>query len=230
MENKGIYFLINILLIFRIVSINFEIYPLNEIGDSQTLEIDKNKKYYFFSPVVEIKLGEPISYFISKDIRSFNISFIFLDSDTYNDITEERINNYSFNKTLGFLDNKKYFKTMFKTNNNQKGLFFVFEINNCENTDNFTISRINLTIIEPTDKTFTPNKFNYFFINFAQYKYLYDIFIFSSNAESRIKLYYIINKDINEYGKNQKYILLNDYNYYIYYQSECGFIHIDYDY
>ena len=71
MENKGIYFLINILLIFRIVSINFEIYPLNEIGDSQTLEIDKNKKYYFFSPVVEIKLGEPISYFISIRDKKF---------------------------------------------------------------------------------------------------------------------------------------------------------------
>ena len=126
---------------------------------------------------------------------------------------------------------------MFKSNNAQKGLLFILKITNNNKYDNFTISRINLNIVEPADKTFITNKDTYYFIDYNNYQNFYDIFIFSSNGENRIKYYYSYiyrwgysAVTINEGFENKNYLLINDYNIkYTFRYCELLYIHIDDD-
>ena len=193
------------------LSNSFIIYPLNEIGQYHKLEIEENKEYYFFSSIINAEINEPISYYISEEIKYFKISYTFLETENDTDITEENIINYSFNETLGKLDYKNYFKTIFKTNNKQKGLLLKLKIIDYEKLD-FIISKINLTIIGPKNMTIfiRENQDNYFFINLSPILNLYDIFIFSSNGTNRIKQYYLNEDTISNEKENKGFILLND--------------------
>ena len=61
-------------------------------------------------------MNEHISYFISNEITEFKISYIFLEKDRYEDLTDSDLNNYSFNDDSEFMDCEKFFKTIFKSN------------------------------------------------------------------------------------------------------------------
>ena len=199
MKNIIMISLLNIWLISKIISTDIEIYPLNEIGENKILEIKNNKPYYFFSKVADIKINEPISYFISKEIKQFKIGHIFLESDKYEDISKENIQKYSFNEKSEYLDYDNYFKTMFKTDDKQKGLLFTLNIIEFEEEKSFNITRINLTIIDSLNTTILiKSQFNYFYLDIFSYLNQYDIFIFSSNAGKRIKGYYIYSDKENK--------------------------------
>ena len=197
--------LINTLLFILANQNDIEIYRLNEIGESQALEIEDNQPFYFFSPISDINTNEAISYLISKEIKKFTIGYIFLESDKYEEINKDNIQKYSYNETFGYLDFDKYFKTIFKTKDNQKGLLFKLNIKeNEESIKNFTITRINLIVINSLNSTILiKDQFNYFYLNVISYLDQYDIFVFNSNAKKRIEYYSIFNKEIR-YSESTK--------------------------
>ena len=86
--------LINTLLFILANQNDIEIYRLNEIGESQALEIEDNQPFYFFSPISDINTNEAISYLISKEIKKFTIGYIFLESDKYEEINKDNIQKY----------------------------------------------------------------------------------------------------------------------------------------
>ena len=191
-----IFFVILILIInlINIISNNLIIYPLNEIEQSHTLDSYINYTYYFFSSIKNVKLNEPISYLIDPQITDFDFSYAFLEKENSDDIKEEDIKKYSFNETSSILDLKMYFKGIIKTNDNQKGLLLKMKLNKVSG-DNFTISRINVTILGIGNKTIKINKNEnqYFYLGTNGYGYLqkYDILIHSSyNQNRKIKYYY----------------------------------------
>ena len=213
---KVIIFLsiINTLLFILANQNDIEIYRLNEIGESQALEIKDNQPFYFFSPISDINTNEAISYLISKEIKKFTIGYIFLESDKYEEINKDNIQKYSYNETSGYLDFDKYFKTIFKTKDNQKGLLFKLNIKeNEESIKNFTITRINLIVINSLNSTILiKDQFNYFYLNVISYLDQYDIFVFNSNAKNRIEYYSIFNKEIR-YSESTKGYFFYDQNY-----------------
>ena len=213
--------LINTLLFILANQNDIEIYRLNEIGESQALEIEDNQPFYFFSPISDINTNEAISYLISKEIKKFTIGYIFLESDKYEDINKDNIQKYSYNETSGYLDFDKYFKTIYKTKDNQKGLLFKLNITeNEESIKNFTMTRINLTVINSLNSTILiKDQFNYFYLNIISCLNQYDIFVFSSNAKNRIEYYSIYNKEIHYYESTERYFFYDqnyDNNKYIY--------------
>ena len=151
MKNEIIFYFIVNLLIIEINSI--QIHPLNEINQVCALDIDDSLDYYYFyTSVANEKVNEHISYFISNEITEFKISYTFLEKDSYEDLTDSDINNYTFNEDSEFMNCPNFFKTIFKSNDKQKGLLLKMEI--ITSVDNsFNISRINLTFIEPHDTT-----------------------------------------------------------------------------
>ena len=189
----SLFNLILILKLINIISNNFIIYQLNEIGQSHTLNSYKNYTYYFFSSIKNVKLNEPISYFIDSKIINFDFSYSFLEKENPDDIKEQDIAKYSFNESSSELDLKMYFKGIIKSNDNQKGLLLKMKLNNF-NGDNFTISRINVTILGIGNKTIKINKNEnqYFYLGTNGYGYLqkYDILIYSSYNKNRIIYYY----------------------------------------
>ena len=128
MESKIIIFcfIISLSLVIEIKSI--VIHPLNIINQNYVIHIDNSSVYYFYTSLTNVKVNEHISYFISKEITSFKISYYFLENDDYQKITDSDINNFTFNETLGFIDRDNFFKTIFKINNNQKGLLLKMKI------------------------------------------------------------------------------------------------------
>ena len=58
-----------------------------------------------------------ISYFISKEINEFKITYVFLEKDSYEDLTDSDVNNYFFNEDSEFMDCLNFFKTIIKSNN-----------------------------------------------------------------------------------------------------------------
>ena len=141
MDSKMIIFysIISLSLIIEIKSI--VIHPLNIINQNYLFQIDNSSDYYFYTSLTNVKINEHLSYFISKEITSFKISYYFLENNDYQKITDSDINNFSFNETLGFIDRENFFKTIFKTNNNQKGLLLKMKIISYENSY-FNIFRI----------------------------------------------------------------------------------------
>ena len=81
--NYLIVFFLIIIFIQTIATRSIQIYLLNSTSLACDLEIDNSKDYYFYTSVANINVNEPISYFISKEITTFNISYFFLDKDNY---------------------------------------------------------------------------------------------------------------------------------------------------
>ena len=170
---------------FKLVANAFKIYPLNEVGDKLELKSDINETYYFFTPINNLKVNDVISYYITNDIFLFNISYTFLETDKYDNITkEDDINKYTFNSTLDkVMDFNMLFKTIIKRNDAQKGLLLRMNIIQ-KAGDSFTISRINMTLSERKNQTIVINKNEdkYFYFDFDQnFLDFYDVFIFPSN-------------------------------------------------
>ena len=210
MKNKIIFYLILNFLIIEINSI--QIHPLNEINQTCTLDVnDSIDYYYFYTSVANEKVNEHISYFISNEITEFKISYIFLEKDSYEDLTDSDVNNYSFNEDSEFMNWKNFFKTIFKTDNKQKGLLLKMKIIKSAG-NSFNISRINLTLIEPHDITILipENQTNYFYID-PYYFQESDVLIFSSYGKERIKEYYIPDSIVYE-SDNKKGLLFFDDN------------------
>ena len=140
MKNEIIFYFIAIFLIFEINSI--QIHPLNEINQTCTLDVnDSIDYYYFYTSVANEKVNEHISYFISNEITEFKISYIFLEKDSYEDLNDYDINNYSFDDASEIMHWKNLFQTIFKSDNKQKGLLLKMKI--IESVGNsFNISRI----------------------------------------------------------------------------------------
>ena len=132
---------------------NIDIHLLNIINEACILEISETIDLYFYTSLTSVKVNEHISFFISKEITKFGISYCFLEIDNYKDISDANINNYSFNETFGFIDSFNFFKTIFKTNKNQNGLLLKMKILDYDNSTStlFNISRINLTFVKPND-------------------------------------------------------------------------------
>lgn len=223
-------YIIIVLLFSYIFANNIQIHPLNNLGDNIILEINKNESYYFFTPINDVKINEPISYFISKEIIKFEIGYIFLPSDRYEDISQENIDKYEFNNTLEFLDHGNYFKTMFKSNYSQNGLLFSFNIIDYEkNKTEFNITRINMTIINVNNETILiKNNFNYFYLNMDINSYfkpytemLYDLLIFTSNGKKRIQTFHFDNNNKNIILNDEidPYILFYDFYYYFFFSD-----------
>ena len=210
-----IYFIVN----FLIIEINsIQIHPLNEINQACALDIDDSLDYYYFyTSVANEKVNEHISYFISNEIDEFKISYIFLEKDSYEDLTDSEVNNYSFNEDFEFMDFRNYFKTILKPNDNQKGLLLKMKIINSF-SNSFNISRINLTFIEPHDMTIliSESQINYFYID-RYYFQESDVLIFSSYGKEIIKDYFFFDSTVSK-SYNKKGILFfngNDIYYYI---------------
>lgn len=125
-----IILIFTILLSFVSCKNDFQIYDLIEIGDNIYTKFAVNETYYFFSSISNVKVNEYISYYISKPIQECNISYTFLDSNDLSSIKEEDIENYSFNQIfLDGLNYDKYFKSIIKTEESQKGLLLSMKIN-----------------------------------------------------------------------------------------------------
>ena len=208
MKNEIIFFLIFYFLFNFLISeiSSIQIHPLNEINQACILDLNNSLDYYFYTSVANEKVNEHISYFISKEITEFKISYIFLEKDSYEDLNDYDINNYSFNDASEIMHWKNLFQTIFKSDNKQKGLLLKMKI--IESVGNsFNISRINLTFIEPHDITILipKNQTNYFYID-TNYFQETDVLVFSSYGKKRIKEYYIFASRVNEI--NNKYGLL----------------------
>ena len=148
-------------------------------------------------------MNDHISYLISKEIIEFKIYYIFLEKDSYEELTDSDVNNYSFNEASEFMNLENYFQTILKSNDMQKGLLLKMKIKKIAGIS-FKISRINLTFIEPHDTTILipENQTNYFYIDRDYYQET-DVLIFSSYGKEIIKEYYIFNcrvKYLNKYG------------------------------
>ena len=210
-KNIAIFFIIIFPLIQEVNTI--DIHLLNNINEACILEINQNIYYYFYTSLTDVKVNEHISYFISKEITHFSISYSFLENDNYKDISDSNINNYYFNLTLGIFDRFNFFKTIFKTNNNQKGLLLKMKIISYNNSTStlFNISRIHLTFVKPNSftKQISSNQINYFYLN-EDYILQYDILIFSSYAKKRIKQYYFDISIIYEFSKKYNFLFYND--------------------
>ena len=204
MKKMIIFYFIAIFFISEIKSI--QIHLLNEINKACILALNKSLNYYFYTSVVNEKVNELISYLISKEITKFKISYIFLEKDSYEDLKDSDVNNYSFNEDSEFMDYTNFFKTIFKSNNKQKGLLLKMEIINSIGNF-FSISRINLTSIEPHNITIliSENQTNYFYID-HNYFQENDVLIFSSYGKERVSYYSISNSNV--YGPYNKYGLL----------------------
>ena len=126
MEYKNILFFIFILLTIEIKS--NQIHLLNDINQICILEIDTHLDYYFYTSVKDVKVDEHISYFVSEEIKEFQISYTFLDKDNYEELRDSDLNNYYFNEKLEYCDGINYFKTIFKTDDNRKGLLLKMKI------------------------------------------------------------------------------------------------------
>ena len=150
MKNEIIFYFIAIFLIFEINSI--QIHPFNEINQACILDINDSLDYYFYTSVANEKVNGHISYFISKEITEFKITYVFLEKDSYEDLTDSDVNNYFFNEDSEFMDCLNFFKTIIKSNDKQKGLLLKMKIIDSVG-NSFNISRINLTFIEPHDIT-----------------------------------------------------------------------------
>ena len=210
-----IILIFTILLSFVSCKNDFQIYDLVEIGDNIYTKFAVNETYYFFSSISNVKVNEYISYYISKPIQECNISYTFLDSNDSSSIKEEDIENYSFNQIfLDGLNYDKYFKSIIKTEESQKGLLLSMIINDFSETEiSTTIQRINLTIVNQGNTTLYFNtQYNYLFLNFTQYIFNNDIFIISSKCDKRLLYYYSISSQ-NLY-KN------NNYAKFIYFTNE----------
>ena len=207
--------IISYIVIFTLIQeINsIDIHLLNNINEACILEINGNISHYFYTSLTNLKENEHISFFISKEITEFRISYCFLENDNYEDISDSDINNYSFNETRGFIDRYNFFKTIFKTNNNQNGLLLKMKIISYDNSTGnlFNISRIDLTFVKPNDysRKITEYQINYFYLN-RDYFLQYDIFIFSSYGKKRIKEYSLGSSKIYENKKIFNFLFYDD--------------------
>ena len=164
-----------------------------------------------------MKLNE-FSNFISKEITKFKISYCFLENDEYDNLNNSDINNNTFNETIEFNEydtSDNSFINIYQTNNKQKGLLLKMRIVQYIKTDSnfFNISRINLTLVEPKDSTLSiPNNQIYYF--YFEYFYFsqYDVLVFSSNGNKRIKDYelYSYSTIIHEKDKTYSYLFFDD--------------------
>ena len=213
MKNKIIFYFFTIFLILAIKSI--KIHPLNGINEVCILDIDDSLDYYYFyTSVVNEKLNEHISYLISKEITKFKIFYIFLEKDSYEDLTDSEVNNFFFDEASEFMDYKNFFKTIFKSNDKQKGLLLKMKI--IESVGNsFNISRINLTIIDHHDTTILipENQTIHFYID-RNYFLESNALIFSSYGKERIKDYFIYYSQVYESDNKNGLLFFDDvYDY-----------------
>ena len=159
-------------------------------------------------------MNEHISYLISKEITKFKIFYIFLEKDSYEDLTDSEVNNFFFDEASEFMDYKNFFKTIFKSNDKQKGLLLKMKI--IESVGNsFNISRINLTIIDHHDTTILipENQTIHFYID-RNYFLESNALIFSSYGKERIKDYFIYYSQVYESDNKNGLLFFDDvYDY-----------------
>ena len=83
---------------------------MNNINEACILRVDETPVLYFYTSLTNVKVNEHISFFISKEITEFRISYLFLEIDNYEDIYDSEIIEYSFNETSGFIDRSKFLR------------------------------------------------------------------------------------------------------------------------
>ena len=164
---------------------------MNRINEVCHLQIDNSTNYYFYISLTNVTVNEYISYFISDDITKFKISYIFLEEDNYEDLSNSEISNYNFIETLGSLDHDNFFKSILKKNDRQKGLLLKMKIINYKYSGSFKIERINLNFVKSQgiSTLMNENENNYFYID-NNYLMEYEIFVFSSYNKKKIKEYW----------------------------------------